>query len=326
MSPRRPREPDSSEEEASPPRDTWLVAVWPGMGSVAITAGSWLASELGASHRLDLPSEEFFDVEKVEVHDGVARIGWRPSCAFHLWKNSGKGPDLLIFVGESQPPSRGLDFCHRILDVARKHGVRRVVTFAAMATQMHPGADPRVFAVVNDERLLPELRAHPVELLREGQINGLNGVLLAAAAELGIDGLCLLGEMPFFAVQVPNPGASVAVLEVFEGLSGIPIDLDELRTQGDTVRRRLSKILAKMPQVEIEDDEDSDEVVGFLPTVDDDDDPDGLSSIDEQRIESLFQQAQEDRSTAFTLKVELDRLGVFARYEDRFLDLFRQGS
>jgi len=301
------------------------------MGSVALTAGSWLSSELGAKHQLDLPAEEFFDVEKVEVNQGIARIGWRPSCTFHLWRNPGEGPDLLIFIGEAQPTARGLEFCHRILDVGRGLGVVRVVTFAAMATQMHPGARPHVFAVANDERLLDELRVQPVEFLESGQINGLNGVMLAAAAELGIDGVCLLGEMPFFAVGLPNPGAAVAVLDVFCGLSGITIDLAELRSQGETVQRRLGQILARMPKVEIEDDEEGsggDESSGgpLLPAVVEEEDPDGLTPADLRRIQGLFAEAERDRTRALALKAELDRLGVFARFEDRFLDLFRQGS
>ncbi len=43
-----------------------------------------------------------------------------------------------------------------------------------------------------------------------------------------------------------------------------------------------------------------------------------------QRIEELFGRAASDRTKAFELKRELDRLGLFKRYEDRFLDLFKQ--
>jgi hypothetical protein len=47
------------------------------------------------------------------------------------------------------------------------------------------------------------------------------------------------------------------------------------------------------------------------------------SETDRQRIEGLFGQAAKDRSKAFELKQELDRLGLFKEYEDRFLDLFK---
>ena len=48
------------------------------------------------------------------------------------------------------------------------------------------------------------------------------------------------------------------------------------------------------------------------------------SPADERRIERLFERAREDRSKAYELKGELDRLGVFDLYEDRFLDLFKK--
>jgi uncharacterized protein len=51
---------------------------------------------------------------------------------------------------------------------------------------------------------------------------------------------------------------------------------------------------------------------------------DRLSPEDEQRIERLFAQAAEDRSKAYELKRELDRLNVFDQYENRFLDLFAE--
>jgi hypothetical protein len=48
-----------------------------------------------------------------------------------------------------------------------------------------------------------------------------------------------------------------------------------------------------------------------------------LSAKDRAEIDDLFQKATLDRTRAFELKQLLDRLGAFAIYEDRFLDLFR---
>ncbi len=49
-----------------------------------------------------------------------------------------------------------------------------------------------------------------------------------------------------------------------------------------------------------------------------------LSPEDESHIERLFERAKDDRSRAYELKQELDRLDVFPDYEDRFLDLFKR--
>ena len=43
-----------------------------------------------------------------------------------------------------------------------------------------------------------------------------------------------------------------------------------------------------------------------------------------QHAPRVFDHAGKDRSKAFELKRELDRLNVFKEYEDRFLDLFKK--
>jgi len=48
------------------------------------------------------------------------------------------------------------------------------------------------------------------------------------AAENGMRGACLLGEMPHVFAQLPFPKASLAVLQVFTDIAGIEIDTTEL--------------------------------------------------------------------------------------------------
>jgi uncharacterized protein len=50
----------------------------------------------------------------------------------------------------------------------------------------------------------------------------------------------------------------------------------------------------------------------------------GVGADDRERIEQILDQAKQDRALAYELKRELDRLGVFKEYEDRFLDLFKK--
>ncbi len=49
-----------------------------------------------------------------------------------------------------------------------------------------------------------------------------------------------------------------------------------------------------------------------------------LDKAARDRIDRLFDAARKDRSQRATLKQALDTLGVFAEYENRFLDLFKQ--
>jgi hypothetical protein len=51
-----------------------------------------------------------------------------------------------------------------------------------------------------------------------------------------------------------------------------------------------------------------------------------LGTIDRNNLETLFAAASIDKTKTAVLKAELDRLGEFSNFEDRFLDLFRECS
>ncbi len=312
--------------------DPWLVAVWPGMGNVAAGAGGYLVAKLGAKLVFEVPAQDYFDVQHIEVSDGLARTGRLPRSLIFEWRNPKNDRDLLFFLGEAQPSQNGYAFCHRLLDYAMRRGVKRVYTFAAMATQLHPSDSPRVFGVATEHDELLEMKNHDVEILREGQISGLNGVLLAACAERNLPGICLMGELPFFAAGVPNPKASQVVLEVFTKVADIELDFEELGQQGEAVEEGLLQLLEKMKESARRQSED--EGFGFPQPKGEEEDDEGdgknrdteLDDATRRHIETLFEQAEQDRGKSFLLKQELDRLGAFEQYEDRFLDLFTKGE
>jgi predicted ATP-grasp superfamily ATP-dependent carboligase len=196
--------------------------------------------------------------------------------------------------------------------------VERVFTFAAMATRMHPDDSSRVFGAATDPENLAELRRVELEILEDGQISGLNGVLLGVAAESGLRGACLLGEMPHIFSQLPYPKASMAVLEVFALIADVELDLTELFEQAQAMDQKLGEVLTKVESVL--ERHGAAEKEGYSPEPTDED---RISRDDEHRIERLFEEARRDRSKAYELKGELDRLGVFKDFEDRFLDLFK---
>jgi proteasome assembly chaperone (PAC2) family protein len=299
----------------------WLVAVWPGMGNVALNAGIYLLARLDMNVIAELEAADLFDVDHVEVKDGIIQPGRRPRNRFFLWRDPDRKHDLVVFLGEAQPPLGKYPFCRQLLDYARDLGVERVFTFAAMATQMHPAHNSRVFGAATDEANLAELKRLEIQLLDDGHIGGLNGVLLGAAAESGLHGLCLLGEMPHIFSQLPFPKASLAILEVFTAITGFELDLSELAEQAKMMEQQLGELLARVEQAyeqqyATEEKSDGPEAA----------EEESVSSAERQRIEKLFQQARQDRSKAFELKQMLDQLGLFKEYEDRFLDLFKKSG
>ncbi len=316
-------------------KDPWLVAAWPGLGGVAVIAAGYLAQSIRAERAERLSGEGYFDLSHIDVHDGVMAVPRVPGGHFFEWANPDpRGRDLILFLGEAQPARAGDRMCDAIVTAAKERGASRVMTFAALATQLEIGAPSRVHAVASDRTILAEMLEAGAVPLEEGQVGGLNGLLLASARREGIAGACLMAEMPYFAGGVPNPKAAHAALEVFSRVSGIAIDLASLAVEAEALDAQLRELFDRLKS-ELGEDERLELGLGpdaaepdpsEHPEAPEAEAPARPGYPDRDRIERLFEDARRDRARAFELKRELDRLGVFEQYEDRFLDLFKRGQ
>ena len=292
------------------------------MRAVAISAGYYLMAKLGMRVLEEMPATEYFDLDHVDVKRGLILTSRLPRSRLFLWKDPSEKGDLIVFVGEAQPPSNRNAFCMKLIEHAEALGVKRVFTFAAMATQMRPEHPSRVFGASIERETLSEFDKLGVEPLDEGKISGLNGAFLGLAAESGLVGGCLLGEMPHMFPNVRFPKASLSVLRVFSQLAGITLDFSELESQSEKMETALAKTLGELEE-NMEMKEARDTIVeSSEPMPEILDEERGLGEEERDRIETLFEAAQKDRSRAYELKQELDRLDLFREYEDRFLDLF----
>lgn len=295
-----------------------FVAVWPGMGNVALNAGIYVLSKLTMSLVGEFAAPELFDAEYVQVKDGVLSLGRRPRNRLFAWSDPQGKRDLLMFLGEAQPSFGKYAFCRQLTELAKEQQVEQVFTFAAMATEMLPDHASRVFAAATDADSLADCLRAGVHTLDDGHVSGLNGILLGVAKEQGLAGACLLGEMPHLLSQLPFPQASLEILRTFLAMTGLPVDLAELATQAEVTSRQLTELLRRAQQPDWGEMSGEEE---FQPEPAPEE---GIGASDRKRIERRFQEASQDRTKAFELKQELDRLGVFKEYEDRFLDLFKK--
>ena len=308
-------------------RSPWLLAVWPGMGHVAVAAGYYLIARMRMSLLTEINTKPFFEVDHVDVKAGVIQPMCAPRSRLFVWKAPKGQHDLLVLLSEGQPQTDKDKFSNHVMDLAVSLGVTRIFTLAAMATEMAPESNPRVFGMTTQSSGITEFQQLEIPALEDGQVSGLNGILLAAAMERGIEGTGLLGEIPTLFAHFPFPAASIAVLRVFTTIADFPLDFTELQQQADSIKAQLVKLLQRLQQ-QMEKESADDEEAEDSPEAEAREKPErsALSVTDARRIEQLFEQAAADRSHAFELKNELDRLGVFEEFEDRFLDLFRTES
>ena len=301
-----------------------LIAAWPGMGHVALTASYYMIAKLQMEVLAEYASSELFDVDHVSVSDGRIQPFRYPKNQIFVWRHPNGGNDLLVFIGEAQPPLGRYNFCRKLIDLAQREGVSKVFTFAAMAAPIGLEDDSRVIAAATDQGTLDQLTKNGVDLLASGSISGMNGIILGVAAERNIPGGCMLGEMPHNFINVPYPKASLAILNLFSQIADIKIELGDLKLEAERMQDYLTNAVKQIQRLEQQRESvNHEEEETFIP------DPilnGKLSDEEKERLERLFEKAQKDRSKAFELKQELDRLDVFKDYEDRFLDLFKKDN
>jgi proteasome assembly chaperone (PAC2) family protein len=161
-----------------------------------------------------------------------------PEYRFFFWKHPKGIGDLIVFIADNQPiHPKGYGLARIILKVANLLGARRIYTAAALACSISHMDAPQVWAVATHPEILEELKRFPVKLLSEGHISGLNGLILGIGKQMGFEGACLLGELPYYTIGMDNPKASLAVLEQLSSLWEIDVDLTDLRD--DSIRKEI---------------------------------------------------------------------------------------
>lgn len=242
-------------------RDPYLLAAWSGMGNVALGVARYLRDKLGAELFGEIRLTDSFRFSGILVNDDGTvespRSTEAPRNNLYCWRNEDFDHDLVIIIGEAQPSGMEYELARKVIDAAEKLKVRRIFTSAALAIPMKIGQESRVHFVATDSRLIEDLKGYDMELMAGGSISGLNGFLLGIAKERGIEGVCLLGEMPNYLTNIEYPKASYAVLSVLTMILHIDVDLGELlvtaQYQEEEIRKYIKKIEEQLRQLKLQE-------------------------------------------------------------------------
>lgn len=229
----------SQEIEATEPV---LVAAWPGVANVALTAINYLAGKLGATEFARMQALPFFDLNGAMIERNIIQAPRLPENRFLYWKREGAGGDLILFTSEAQPAGHSYDLANRILDFAATYNVKRVYTLAAALVQEF-SEKPRVWAAATNMSTLSRLQECGLVLKGNFYVAGMNGLLLSVAREKGMDGTCLLGETPRYLSEIDNPIASQSVLEALIRLLGLEIDMSEMQANAKRARAQIDQAI-----------------------------------------------------------------------------------
>jgi len=228
------------------PKSCSMLASWPGIGDVSLTAAKYLVEKLNAAEIGEIEPVNFFEPVGVTVKENVVESPRFPESKFYYWQYPKAGKGLVIFIGEEQPAFKGYELVNCVLDVAQRLKVSRVYSCAAAVTRVHHSEEMKVWGATTTSDLVDELSKQNVILRGNLRIAGLNGLILGMAQERGMEGICLLGEVPSYATQIANPKASLAVLGILTKMLGITLDLAELGHLAERVDEEMDRIAKKV--------------------------------------------------------------------------------
>ncbi len=300
-----------------------LICAWPGMGEVAIRAALHLKEALGFKEFAKFEAPEFFEPSSVLIKNGVLELPKPVGGIFYYYKNQKKTNDIMLFISDMQPNmGSGIAYAEEIIKFVQRHSIKIIYTFAAMSMPIDHGQGSKVWAAATSKRALQPFKGMNLKILNEGQISGLNGLILGVAKNKGIEGICLLGEIPIYTIQIENPKASIAILETIDRHLSLGIDLKNIKERAKFVEEEINKLIGyikgEAPAAGPLSEEDIEKIKKELSAFT------KLPESARKRIDELFKLAGNDLSRASELKKELDLWSVFKEYEDRFLDLFRK--
>ena len=246
-------------------RSPSLICGLPGTGFVGKVAIDYLIKELDAVHLADIYST-FFSPQIIIKQDGTTEIV--KNSVYYVKRENKKnknatnktqplednaqdisGPDsinslepassdLLLLTGDSQPIVPGSEYVltEQILDDMTKFDISNIYSLAAYVTGAFTNS-PKIYGTATATKLVGSFRDHNVSSLDNGNITGMNGIIIGLGKLRGIDGLCLLGETSGYVIDAI---AAKKILETITRILNININMDEI-----TKRAKDTEILIK---------------------------------------------------------------------------------
>jgi predicted ATP-grasp superfamily ATP-dependent carboligase len=311
-------------KEISTPKlkDPIFIAAWPGMGEVAYKTALFLREVLNFKMFAKLEATDFFKPAGIIVEKAILGLPHMPAGFFYYYKPRNHSP-IILFLGEAQPPLEyAQELAKAVVNFAKKYKPKLFFSFAAKPEPIDHKTEPGVWIAATDREILDYFKDFNLRSLNQGQISGLNGLVLGVAKRSKIPGVCLLAEVPFYTVQIENPKASISILRIIDQYMKLNLNLTPLQERATFIESEIDKLMqylkggSEAPPPLSEDDIDriKKDLSAYTK----------LPQSIRTKIETLFREAQKDISKASQLKEELDHWNVYNDFEDRFLDLFKK--
>lgn len=227
---------------------------WPNAGEVATNTLTYLIKHLPATIYGEVNPEEFFVLTSSEyarpqgvIEGGILKNFDPPRILIYYWKNQ-QGNDLILILGR-EPDIKWKKYTDTILDFFSRFGLKTVFTIGGEYAIVPHTREPRISAVVNDEKLKQRLYELNIDFADYSGPTSIHTYILLACKVRGIDCISLWGDAPNY-IQMSNPKVSYFMLKKLTKLLEIDISLEEIKKEGEYFEEQISKAIAQKPETQ----------------------------------------------------------------------------
>ncbi|CAN5479823.1 PAC2 family protein [soil metagenome] len=217
---------------------------WNDAGDAASFAASHLGRVWSATDLASIDPEDFYDFQAVRpqvelVDDTTRKISW-PANEFMAAKLKGTTNDVIVLVG-TEPSTKWRTFSNLIVEIAKAHGVRLVITLGALLADVPHSRPVQITGTAVDPELIRRL---DLQRSRYEGPTGIVGVMHEAFSKAGIDSASLWAAVPHYLAVTPNPKAALALVERATQLVGAAAEIDDLLRATKVYEERVTEMVA----------------------------------------------------------------------------------
>ncbi len=225
---------------------------WADAGESATTAIKFMQRQLGAKKFAEIDPEEFYDFTQTRPYttrtrDGRRRVQW-PENEFSYWVGADPSKGAMTFIGV-EPNLRWRTYSRTIIDLAEKHGVKRVIHVGALLDAVPHTRDVKLTGTSTNPELQQTLEAAGIHSSSYQGPTGISSAMMEACANQGIEYLSLWGHTSHYLQAAPNYRIGYTLTKYLSNLLGLNLDLSELKTAAATFDEEVVQAIARDDQL-----------------------------------------------------------------------------
>ena len=214
-----------------------LVQGLPGLGYVGKVAVDYFVEKLKAKKFAELYSSYLLFPDG-NLGINISEDGTYSLPRYEFYAFNEKEPHAIFLTGDAQPSVTGqYEVASMVLDFAQQFGCKAIFTMGGYGTRT-PNETGAVYAVVGDSALGERLNKMGAKLAKGGAVTGAAGVILGIGRQRGLQCAGLLGATTGI---YPDLEAARAVIQMLTGLVGMPVDLKDLDTEIQDMRKKMER-------------------------------------------------------------------------------------